>query len=363
MASAPACNHLIGNQDGPEFMRKRLTRRRVLLGGTAAAALSPPFFPSIAAAAQPLASADKLHARVTSFVSLLDGQKKELVSFAWNGPEWRNWNYFGGGGFIKPGLRLEQMSESEKNATWNILAAVLSPRGLTKAKNVMLLQDILAAAGNGRGQRSSQRFSIAVFGTPGPKDAWGLRLEGHHLSLSFSVRNNQVVSVTPAAFAALPNRVVSGRHRGLNTLQSEETLARQLQADLAPRLKAKAQLSEGRLFNILSYAGRERSNARKVGVAAADMTEGQREILRQLIETYALEPYVGVLAAVQDARLRQDDLAGIHFGWYGPNVVEQSFGYRVIGDKFVIELGCIDRQAQHLHPIYHDLDNTLGEGA
>jgi Protein of unknown function (DUF3500) len=344
-------------------MKQSLTRRSILVGVTAAAVVPPPFFPSIAASAQPLMAADDLNARVTSFLSLLDGQKKEMVSFAWNGREWRNWNYFGGGGFIKPGLRLEQMSQPEKDATWNILASVLSPSGLTKARNVMLLQDILASAGNGRGQRSSQRFSIAIFGTPGPVDPWGLRLEGHHLSLSFSVRNNQVVSVTPAAFAALPNRVMSGRHRGLNTLQGEEKLARQLQADLAPRLRAQALLSEGRLFNILSYAGRERANTQKVGVAAADMTEGQRETLRRLIETYALDPYVGVLAAAQETRIRQNDLAGVHFAWYGPNEAEQSFGYRVIGDNFVIELGCIDMQAQHLHPIYHDLDTTLGKTA
>ena len=342
-------------------MKQSFTRRSVLVGATAAAVASPPLFPSIAAGPLPLMKAEDLNARVTSCLSLLDEQQKKLVSFAWNGPEWRNWNYFGGGGFIKPGLRLEQMSQPQKDATWNILAAVLSPDGLTKARNVMLLQDILAAAGNGRGQRSSQRFSIAIFGTPGKENAWGLRLEGHHLSLSFSVRNNQVVSVTPAAFAALPNRVMSGRHQGLVTLQGEEKLARQLQADLAPKLKAQARLSDGRLFNILSFAGRERANTQKVGVAGADMTEAQRQILRQLIETYALEPYVGVLAAAQEARLRRNDLAGVHFAWYGPNEAEQSFGYRVIGDNFVIELGCIDLQAQHLHPIYHDLDTTLGQ--
>ena len=341
-------------------MTYSVTRRDVLVGGAAIALSTTTSLPAFAAAPSTLMPANEIANRVTSFLSLLDKRRIKMVSFKWNGETWQDWDYFGGGEFIKPGLRLEQMTTAQKNATWNILAAVLSPSGLTKAKNIMLLQDILAAQGNGRGVRSSQRFSVAIFGKPGPKGAWGFRLEGHHLSLSFSVRDNQLISVTPAAFAALPNRVLSGPHRGLNTLQGEEKLARRLQADLAPRLKARAQRSDRKLRNILSYSGKEHANTRKVGVAAADMTSSQREILRKLIQTYAVEPYVGGLAEAQKKRLKLNDEAAIHFAWYGPNENKKSFGYRVIGDRFVIELGCIDQRAQHLHPIYHDLDTTLG---
>ena len=50
----------------------------------------------------------------------------------------------------------------------------------------------------------------------------------------------------------------------------------------------------------------------------------------------------------------------MHFAWYGPNTAEKAFGYRVIGDGFVIEMGSVDPAAQHLHTIYHDLGNVLG---
>ena len=314
---------------------------------------------------QSLASADQLTARVSHFVSALDDSKREKATFSWNGSEWRSWNYFGGGGFIKPGLRLEEMNASERDATWNVLASVLSQSGLAKAKNVMLLQDILAAAGNGRGVRSSKRFSIAIFGISRARpDRWGLRLEGHHLSLSFAVGDNEIVSLTPAAFAALPNRVTSGRHRGLVTLQGEEKLARRLQADLAP--KNREIVPSSATASCSTFCRRQGASAvtsRKVGTAAADMTAGQRDILRQLVETYAIEPYAGSLAEAQRARLERSDLAAVHFAWYGPNVAEQSFGYRIIADDFVVELGCIDSKAQHLHPVYHDLGNTLGSAA
>ena len=57
-----------------------------------------------------------------------------------------------------------------------------------------------------RGERSSERFSFAVFGTPAETGAWGLRLEGHHLTQSIAVRDGRIVSVTPSSFSALPNR-------------------------------------------------------------------------------------------------------------------------------------------------------------
>ena len=50
----------------------------------------------------------------------------------------------------------------------------------------------------------------------------------------------------------------------------------------------------------------------------------------------------------------------MHFAWYGPNTPEKAFGYRVIGDNFVIEMASVDPEAQHLHTVYNDLGNVLG---
>jgi hypothetical protein len=265
--------------------------------------------------------------------------------------------------YIKPGLRLEQMNAAQKAAAWDLLATLFSPAGLAKTRNVMLLQDILAASGNGAGQRSSQRFSFAFFGAPAETGAWGVRLEGHHLTQSIAVRDDRIVSVTPSSFSALPNRVTTGPHAGLNTLKNEEALARRLVGDLAPKLQARARVSDRALGNIMSYAGRERANTQKVGVAAAELNSAQRDLIWQLIETYAVEYVSASLTAAQRARVQSGDRDAVHFAWYGPNTAETAFAYRVIGDGFVIELGSVDAAAQHLHTIYHDLSNVLGRTA
>jgi hypothetical protein len=255
------------------------------------------------------------------------------------------------------------MNAAQKEAAWNVLATVWSPAGLAKAKNVMLLQDILAASGNGAGQRSSERFSFAVFGTPAETGAWGFRFEGHHLTQSIAVRDGWIVSITPHSFSALPNRVTAGAHAGLNTLKIEEGLARRLMGDLAPKLQGRARIGDQTPYNILSFAGRERANANKVGLAAAELSSAQRDLLWQLVETYSIEHWPAALTGSQRARVQSGDRQAVHFAWYGPNMPEKAFGYRVIGDGFVIEMASVDDAAQHLHTIYHDLANVLGRMA
>jgi hypothetical protein len=335
-------------------------RRNVVLAGVSL--VSAVAFPSpvLATTEAGLAPAGDLLAATRRFLAGLEPDKRKAASFAWNGPEWRSWNYFGGGGYIKPGLRLEQMGAAQKGAAWDLLATVFSPAGIAKTRNVMLLQDILAASGNGTGQRSSERFSFSVFGSPSERGAWGLRLEGHHLTQSIAVRDGRIVAVTPSSFSALPNRVSAGKHAGLVTLKDEEALARRLIGDLAPALQTRARKSDTALGNILSYAGRERANVQRVGVAAADLNAAQRDLVWQLIETYAVDHLTPSLADAQKDRVRSGDRDAVHFAWYGPNTPERAFGYRVIGDGFVIELGSVDPAAQHLHTIYHDLGNVLG---
>jgi hypothetical protein len=338
-------------------------RRRLILAGTAFLAMSalPP--PAAGSTEPGLGSAVDLLNAARRFLSGLEPDKRKAASFAWDGPEWRGWNYFGIGGYIKPGLRLEQMSPAQKAVAWDVLATLFSPAGIDKAKNVMTLQDVLAARGDGAGQRSSERFSLAVFGTPAEAGAWGFRLEGHHLSISVAVRDGRIVAVTPSSFSSNPNRVASGKHAGLVTLKDEEALARRLVGDLAPPLQASARLSDTPLRNILSYAGRERANTRKAGVAAAELNSAQRDLLWQLVESYTVEHLSPALAAAQRTRVRSGDREAVHFAWYGPNTPEKAFGYRVIADGFVIEMGSVDPAAQHLHTIYHDLASVLGRSA
>lgn len=342
-----------------------LPNRRQMIGQTVAAlgamALTPAASLQSVASTPGLAPAAEFTGRVNSFLKLLSPQQRKTATFSWNGRVWRNWNYFGGN-LIKPGLRLEQMDARQQTAAWDMLAAVFSKDGIAKTRNVMLLQDVLAAQGDNPRARSSKRFSFAVFGTPAAHGIWGFRLEGHHLSQSITVRDNKIISVTPSSFSSNPNRIRSGAHTGLVTLHAETQIARKLFSDLDTKQAAAARRSTRPMRNILSMSGDELGNTKKIGLALADLKSGQQELLWRLVGAYGEDHLNLALAAAQNNRLRVGDTEAVHFAWYGPNTPDKAFGYRIIADNFVIELGSVDPDALHLHTIYHDLGNVLGRG-
>ena len=53
----------------------------------------------VAAADDSLAPAADLLGKVRAFLSGLEPDKRKAASFAWNGSEWRGWNYFGATGY------------------------------------------------------------------------------------------------------------------------------------------------------------------------------------------------------------------------------------------------------------------------
>src|SRR5262249_39743638 len=166
--------------NGEMSHRGRPDRRRVLVAGSAlvGAAVLPGAAGAVEAGLSP---ASELTPCLRAFLAGLDQGQRRAASFEWDGKEWRGWNYFGFPSVTKPGLRLEQMDAAQKDLAWTLLTTLMSPEGLKKARNVMTLQDVLMELGDGVGQRSPERFSFAVYGTPGDTGTWGFLLEGHHL--------------------------------------------------------------------------------------------------------------------------------------------------------------------------------------
>ena len=70
-------------------------RRRLVLAGSALLGLAA--LPNKVAAADDagLAPAGDFLAGTRKFLASLEPEKRNAASFAWNGPEWSGWNYFG----------------------------------------------------------------------------------------------------------------------------------------------------------------------------------------------------------------------------------------------------------------------------
>jgi Protein of unknown function (DUF3500) len=328
------------------------SKRHALALGLAASLL--PAFPNqiLAATALDLGDAEPIRRQAVQFLATLDDAQRKRARFPVGGDVWRRWNYFGVGGYIKPGLRLEEMSASQKDAAWSLASSILSPTGLEKARNVMLNQEILREQGNGVNERSGERFSFAVFGELSVTGEWALRIEGHHLSLSYTIRNNRLVGVTPSSFSSSPNRVLKGRHVGLITLKQEDALARKLAGDLTGAIRSRV-FVEGRPYgNILASAGRETTLGKRQGIPVGDLSKGQNEMAQEVLSAFMVDhlnaPYGAAIAKVLNAS--RDAASYSVMG--SPNAGEPIY-YRFHGDRFVVEFASVDSEALHLHTIVH----------
>jgi hypothetical protein len=286
------------------------------------------------------------------FLASLDDAQRTRARFPFGGDAWKRWNYFGVTGYIKPGLRLEEMAAAQKDAAWALTAAILSQEGVDKARRVMLNQEILREQGNGVNERSGERFSYAIFGEPSASGAWALRIEGHHLSLSYSIRNDRLTGITPSSFSSSPNRVATGRHAGLVTLRREDALARRLAGDLTGAVRARAFQQTNPYNNILASAGREKSLTKREGIPVGDLNQGQRDMAEEVLSAFMVEhlksPY-----AEPVSRILRDGRDATHFTALGSPRPEEALYYRFHGDRFVVEFASVDSAALHLHTIFH----------
>jgi hypothetical protein len=332
----------------------RLTRRRLLRGlaaSTAAAALPRP------ALAQPSDVARAaMAAAAQAFLSALPADAQKRAAWAFTDKERLNWHYVPRG---REGVPFKAMPAPARAAAHELLKASLSAVGYGKAVNIVLLEDVLRRIETFGLSRDPENYAFTVFGTPGPAAPWGWRVEGHHLSLNFTLVPGRPVAVTPAFMGANPAEVPSGPQKGLRTLAIEQDLGRALAQRLTEPQRTRTIIAAQSLGDIVSGPGRADSLTTPAGLPLADMTGEQRGLAVQLIEAYARNMRAE-LAEQELARMREAGLERIHFAWAGPLDVGRAHYYRLHGPTLLIEFDNTQNNANHIHSVWHDPKRDFG---
>ena len=134
---------------------------------------------------------------------------------------------------IRKGLPLRALEGAPLQAANKLIRSGLSEAGYDQVLNVMSLEEVLYLIEPGdratrRENRNPGKYYISIFGEPSDTGVWGWRVEGHHLSLNFSIKDGQVIASTPEFFGANPGTIDAGKDRQIRVLGPEEDIARQI---------------------------------------------------------------------------------------------------------------------------------------
>src|SRR5262249_12387900 len=136
-------------------------------------------------------------------------------------------------------------------------------------------------------RRNPEKYYFSIFGEPSEKGTWAYRVEGHHVSLHFTVVDGKVVS-SPLFFGSNPAMIKEGPRKGFRVLAREEDLGRDVIQSLTPEQKKVAIVTKEAYKDILTEASRKAAlTGQPTGLSAAKMNGKQRQLLQALLEEYA----------------------------------------------------------------------------
>ncbi|NBT12201.1 MAG: DUF3500 domain-containing protein [Planctomycetia bacterium] len=300
----------------------------------------------------------------TEWVETLDAGQRARAMRPFDDASRTDWHFV-----PKPqrkGVQLRDMTAAQERAALALLRASLSEAGYDKARDIMSLDGVLRIIEGSRAKniRDPKRYFFTIYGTPAEGGTWALSIEGHHLSFNIVVRDGVVVDSTPQFLGANPAEVKTTfaglPEAGHRVLGDEEALAFDLVRSLDAAQRDQAVLAAEAPREIRAAGEPQPALDPPAGIAHADLEPAQRDVLRELVETYACTMPEDV--AAERLRLIESGAGGwdaVRFAWLGPLEPGIGHAYRIEGPSFSVEF--VNNQpdaegnpANHVHCVWRD---------
>jgi hypothetical protein len=305
-------------------------------------------------------SAAAMTAAAADFVGSLSTEQRHAGLFDYADAERLRWHFIPNEMFPRKGVSFRTMSAAQKEKAHALLRAGLSQKGYVTAKAIIDLEDTLRAIENSpRFARSPLDYQFTVFGTPAPRGQWGWRVEGHHLSLHFSVANGRVAATSPSFTGANPATVKEGPQRGLRVLGALEDAGRRVVESLTADQRGVAVVTQTAPTDIVSGNKNDIGPLAPAGLGVQAMTPAQRDGVMRLIGAYT-GLMADDLAAERTARLTAAGVDRITFAWAGGTAVGAKHYYRVQGPTFLVEYDNTQNDGNHIHAVWRDFQGDFG---
>ncbi len=321
-------------------------------------------------------SVNDLRSSTLELMATFDEKVKSQAMFSFQDSLRTEWTNLPLGLAPRPGVRFGDFSEESKQKFHRLLTTMLSSQGYLKTFAILQLDDILHEIfeiGFEKGEINENtikmvrtlnwdygNYFFAVWGDPAVDANWGLKFEGHHLSLNLSVAGDSY-SMTPVFMGSDPAEVEVTQYAGLRPLSKEEDYGFWLINALDDAQKAKATLNRNVPGDILTAPGSEQRLTEYQGITAAELDEKQAKILHYLIEEYIgnlehekAEKYLEILHSA--------DPRQIFFAWIGKYEPRNPHYYIIHTPHFMIEYDNVGflKNGNHIHAIWREKENDFG---
>lgn len=265
------------------------------------------------------------------------------------------------------------MTDEQRWLLHVLMRCGLSSQGYLKTAGVMQLDEVVRERatqivmydGQSPVEMGLPYYWLTLFGTPGPAP-WGFSVEGHHLTLNFTVVGKRVAA-TPAFWGAWPATVETGPRAGNSVLAAEERAAFDLLAALDERQRTRAIVSATKPRGIYASPGRETALTSFEGLPASQLSAAQQARLFSLVAEY-LGNFAPEIADEWLATIRKDGLDRLHFAWMGPGDRGQPVYYRIHGPSLLVEFDhsfnitskALEPDPNHIHALVRRPGADLG---
>lgn len=301
-----------------------------------------------------------------AFLNSLSPEQQAKVKMDFQGEERLFWHYIPTddipkryNGKPRMGLILKDMTGGQQHLAMALLSAGLSQSGYIKAASIMSLEDVLKVMEKDTvDRRHPQKYHFSIFGTPSDEGTWGYRVEGHHLSVHFTIHKGKLAG-TPTFFGANPHEVRQGPRAGIRPLAREEDLGRAVMESLDAAQRKTATVAEKAYADIITEASRKAALAgQPSGLPVSKMNAKQRALLTELMDEYV----TNVPDAIAASRQEKIKKAGnnMHFAWAGPIGKNEPHYYRISSPTFLIEYDNTQNGANHSHTVWREFEGDFG---
>ena len=300
--------------------------------------------------------AGEMRTAAAALLAGLEEEQRALAALSFGDDEARRWLEYRPQ--RRPGACLATFSTASRKAAHRLLATGMSEPGYAQAMAIVALEEVLDRREGWRRGRHSGDYWVSVFGDPAADEPWAWRFEGHHLSVTMTIKDENI-SPAPVFLGANPARVVHAGRSVSRPLAPEEDVARALLDALGPAGRSSAVVADTAPADIRS-ATRQRvpDELGPPGIAAGRLGPTARALLAELVAVY-LDRLPAMLAARQAERVAAD--GELTFAWEGPLTPGTRHYYRISGDDLLIEYDNTTDDGNHAHTVLRRPRSDFGD--